>query len=65
MELFTPDNETTIMALCNVEIISIGSAIKINEESVAPADVKAVMEAKTEDSYDVSLSSWYSMLLYL
>ena len=36
VELFTPDNRTTIMALCNPEITYVGANLNINPAMVVP-----------------------------
>lgn len=38
VELFTPDNETTVMILCDVNVTAIGSSLSFNGSKVPDMD---------------------------
>ena len=50
IEIFTPDNDTTVMVVCNPQITHVGGNLDLNQNTVTP-----VLEAKTADSVDVRL----------
>ena len=58
VELFTPDNASTVMKLCHPEVMSKGSKldVKINNVVQTVADLNKVIkkEGKTPDTKDVS-----------
>ena len=51
MEIFTPDNETTIMMLCDVRISAVGNGIR---NRVKILNTKIEQEAKTGKFWPVS-----------
>ena len=63
VELFTPDNSTTVMKLCNPEVTHVGSTITSNvngtAQTMAEMNQRIKKEGKTPDTKDVR----YSFLL--
>ena len=51
VELFTPDNTTTVMALCGAQVTSTGARLSY-DGSIVPT-----LQAKVTGSYDVSISA--------
>ena len=49
VELFTPDNDTTVMVICNPEVTHVGDSLNITAD-----DVTAVLDAK-DSSANVSI----------
>ena len=62
MELFTPDNATTVMKLCDVTVQHVGNQL-LNVESLAVTvdDFPVTLEAKEADDYDVSVAGYKCM----
>ena len=51
VELFTPDNATTVMVICNAQITWIGKNIQFTNSPLAP------VLSSLDNSYNVSLAS--------
>lgn len=53
VELFSPDNDTTIAKICNVRLKSIGEKLGVNSSFSNPDNFKPILESKDDsDEYD-------------
>ncbi|CAD5122693.1 DgyrCDS11103 [Dimorphilus gyrociliatus] len=53
VELFTPDNDTTIAKLCDVKVKTIGNKLIVDPQFNIPSNFKPIMESKDgTDEYD-------------